>query len=172
MTGSGERGSAGWIALTALGLMLLTAVAVRVFTRDAVRTTAEYGDRIGFVELGGGSVLLRSASIPPEIQVSECKAPIPVEFVEPLPHGRDRAMIAPRDADDRIFYVYRGWVIGGHFAPTALSVLDLAWRTFDVLSLRRSADPTALAIKFTIPSRCTAWPEDVLAELRRLAQSR
>ncbi len=81
-------------------------------------------------------------------------------------------MIVPRDADDRVFYVYRGWVIGGHYAPTALSVLEVARRTFDVLSLRGSAEPTALAVRFTIPARCNAWPEDVLAELRRLAQSR
>ncbi|MFC6788261.1 hypothetical protein ACFQE0_00610 [Methylobacterium komagatae] len=171
MTGSGERGSAGWIALTALSLMLLTAVALRVLTGDAVRSRAENGDRIGLVELGGGTILRRSVSMPPEILVSECKDPIPVEFAEPLPHGRDRALIAPRDANDRVFYVYRGWVIGGHFAPTALSVLDVAWRTFDVMSLKGSAEPVALAVRFTIPARCNAWPEDVLAELRRLAQS-
>ncbi len=85
MTGSGERGSAGWIALTALSLMLLTAVALRILTGDAVRGRAENGDRVGLVELGGGNILPRSASIPREILVSECKDPIPVEFAEPLP---------------------------------------------------------------------------------------
>ncbi len=172
MTGSGERGSAGWIALTALSLMLLTAIALRVFTGDAVKTNAENGDHTGLVALGAESILLRSASMPHEIQVNECKAPVSEELVEPLPHGRERALIAPRDVADRAFYVYRDRIIGGRFAPTALSVLALAWRTFDVLSLRSTAGPTPLAVRFIIPSHCSARPEDVLTELRRAAQAR
>lgn len=153
------------IALAALCLLLSLSVAMRVLPAgDPVTHAAATGRPI--VDLGDG-VVLRAATAPRDVLIGACWTPISVEFVEPAPHGADTALAGPKNAGDRVFYAYHGWVLAGRFAATELTILHFAWRGASVLRLNRTAGRDTLAAKLTIPAGCEASPEEALAALRR-----
>lgn len=165
-----DKSLRGWgdrLAVVALCLLLVLSVATRLMPPADATPTAGVGDPAVVVDLGEGVGLPRAAAGPRAVLVGACWAPVPVEFVEPLPHGTDTSLAGPANAGDRVFYAYRGWMLGGRFSLTELAILHLAWRGASILRLNGAAARDTLAVKLTIPAGCAAAPEDALAALRQ-----
>ena len=165
MTDGSLRGRADRLAVVALGLLLGLSVATRLIP---LADTTPAPDPVGeAVDLGEGVRLPRDAAGPRAVLVGACWTPIPVEFVEPLPHGTDTSPTNPTNADNRVFHAYRGWMLGGRFSLAKLAVLHLAWRGASILQLNGTGAQDTLAIRLTIPAGCGAEPEQAMTALRR-----
>ncbi len=159
------------LALTALCLLLALSVATRMLPHGVTTAVAGAADQVAAVDFGEGIVLPRNAFEPRFVLRGPCRTPIPVEFVEPSPHGVDASLAGPQNAGDRTFYAYRGWILGGRYATTALAIRHFLWRGASVLRLNGTAGRDRLAVKLIMPAGCEIAPEDVMTTLRREIQT-
>lgn len=155
------------VALGALCLLLVLSLATRVFLGGDALTGSAAAGRAGAVDLGGGVVLSRTATAPRDVLIGACWTPIPVEYVDPSPHGADTSLASPENAGDRVFYAYHGWVFSGRFAATELAFRHLIWRGASILRLDGIGGRDTLAVKLTMPAGCAADPEVAMVALRR-----
>ena len=153
-------------ALAALCLLLVLSVAIHLLPQDGATTEPATADKARPVDLGDGIVLNRSATGPRDVLIGACWTPIPVEYVEPSPHGADTSLAGSKNAADRVFYAYHGWVFGGRFAATELILRHLIWRSVSMLHLDGVGGRDTLAVKLTMPAGCQASPEEAMVALR------
>ncbi|MCJ2055248.1 hypothetical protein MKL09_01630 [Methylobacterium sp. J-048] len=151
----------------ALCLLLALSVAMRVQAYGKGVTAPEPGVEAAAVNLGAGVVLPRAEAGRRAVWTGACPLPVTADFVEPSPHGTDTSLAAPRDPNDRVVYVYRGWTLEGPRAAMQLSVLYFMRRAGAVLGLNGAATPHELAVKLVVPAGCDASPDEAMAALRR-----
>ena len=164
----------GWgkrLAVAALCVLLALSVATRLLTHDSATTEPSPADGARAVDLGEGIILTGAATAPRDVLIGACWTPIPVEFVEPSPHGTDTSVAGPTNAEDRVFYAFHGWVFGGRFAGLELIIRHLIWRSVSILSLDGVGGRDTLAVKLTMPAGCAADPEVAMTALRREARA-
>ena len=151
--------------LTVLCVLLALSVSMRVhaYGRGA---EPEIGEAAS-VDLGDGVILARAEAVRRLVWIAACPLPVTADFVEPSPHGSDTSLASPRNPDDRVVYVYRGWTLEGPRAAMALSVLHILRRAGAVLRMSGTATRNALAVKLVVPAGCAASPDTVMATLRR-----
>ena len=152
--------------LAALCLLLALSVSVRVqaYGNPAPPEPAN----AAAVDLGDGVVLPRAEAVRRLVWTGTCPLPVMADFVEPSPHGTDTSLAAPRDPNDRVVYVYRGWTLEGPRAAMQLSVLYFMRRAGAVLGTNGAATRHERAVKLIVPAGCDASPEDAMAALRRI----
>jgi hypothetical protein len=152
--------------LAALCLLLAFSVSVRVQAHGNP-VPPEPADA-AMVDLGEGVVLPRVGAVRRMVWTGSCPLPVTADFVEPSPHGTDTSLAAPRDPNDRVAYIYRGWTLEGPRAAMQLSVLYVLRRAGAVLGLNGVATRHELAVKLVVPAGCDASPEEAMAVLRRI----
>jgi hypothetical protein len=151
--------------LTVLCLLLVLSLFLRVHTYriDGVAPVAAAAE----VDLGEGLHLSRAAATRRVIWVAACPRAVIVDFVSAVPHGRDASLIAPDDPDDRVAYVYRGQVLDGRYATTALSLLHFVRRAGAVMYLGEAVAWDELAVKLMVPANCDVSLQEVVNALRQ-----
>lgn len=153
--------------LGALCLLLALSVSMRVQAYGTGPAAPEPAAAVAAVDLGAGVVLTRAEAVRRVVWTAACPRPVVADFVEPSPHGTDTSLAAPRDPNDRVVYVYRGWTLDGPRAAMALGVLHFVHRAGAVLRMRSASARNALAVKLVVPAGCDTTPEAVMAALRR-----
>jgi hypothetical protein len=93
-----------------------------------------------------------------------------VEVVEPSPRGHDASLVAP-ETGARVIYAYRGRLLSGRLATTALTAVHFVRRATAVLRRDGTRAWEELAVKVTLPGDCAAEPEVALYALRRDARA-
>ncbi|MCJ2122855.1 hypothetical protein [Methylobacterium sp. J-077] len=149
-------------------MLLALSVSMRVQAYGIGAAAPAPGAEAASVDLGAGVVMIRAEAVRREIWTAACLRPVIADFVEPSPHGTDTSLAAPRDPNDRVVYVYRGWTLEGPRAAMALSVLHFAHRASAVLRMRAASARSDLAVKLVVPAGCDASPEAAMAALRRI----
>lgn len=153
--------------LGALCLLLALSVSMRVQAYGTGPAAPEPATAVAAVDLGAGVVLTRAEAVRRVVWTAACPRPVVADFVEPSPHGTDTSLAAPRDPNDRVVYVYRGWTLDGPRAAMALGVLHVVRRAGAVLGANGAATRHELAVKLVVPAGCNTAPEAVMAALRR-----
>jgi hypothetical protein len=154
-------------ALAVLCLLLVLSAAMRVYAYRNAAVGWEPGGEVAAVDLGEGVFLSRAEALHRAIWISACTRPVVADFVDPSPHGTDVSLVAPRDPNDRVVYVYRGWTLEGPRAAMELSVLHFARRAGAVLRMSAASARSELAVKLVMPAGCAMTPDDAMAALRR-----
>ncbi len=155
-------------ALVAICTLLVLSALIRVhsaWVRDPVVAVES-------VSLGEGVSLPRAETGRRAVWIASCGVPVPVDFVDPAPHGADLSLASPPFIGDRVYYAYRGQVLDGQLAAMKLTLLHFARRAGAVLHILRDEGQNERAVKFVVPAGCDATPDEVMDALRRNARSR
>ncbi|MCJ2123138.1 hypothetical protein [Methylobacterium sp. J-077] len=159
--------------LALLCLLMAVSVGVRIYAyrQQSVSGTAVREAAGAPVDLGKGVLLPRSVAQHRSVQVSSCREPASVEFVQASPYGSDPSLLGVPRPNDHVFYVYRGWNLGSRFATASLNAIYFTRRAYARLAMQKLPATDDMAVKIIVPADCDASPDDVLAALRREARS-
>ena len=154
-------------ALAILCLILAFSVSMRIYTHtEASRVTDQASDAI---DLGAGIFLPRAKAVGRKVQVGSCNTPATIYFVPPSLYGVGPSLNAP-NPKDRVFYAYRGYMLGGQFASMELSMVYVARLASSLMRTSEQSGFDDLAAKIIVAAGCDATPVDVISAFCGQAQ--
>lgn len=159
------------LGLVVLSLSLALSVSVRIHAYTRAEADPAAFTETEPVDLGDGAFLPREDAVHRTVAPTGCSAPATVDFVDPFPHGVDTSLAAPRDAGDRVYYVYRGRTLHGRFAAVELGVLHFIRLAGAVIRFNGLRGREDRAVKLVVPAGCDASPETLMDQLRRDVKS-
>ena len=157
-------------ALGILCLILAASVSMTAYNHGEASHAADRTSEA--IDLGAGVSLPRAKAVSQKVRVGSCRALATIYFVSPLFYGVGPSLNAPPHLDDRVYYAYRGRMLGGRFASTALSMMYVARLALGVLRMSEQSGVDDLAVKIIVPAGCDATPAAVIVAVREQVQAR